>query len=117
MTLSGPRIHDTQDPGDERSGRRPQASRSTSRTSVKTILLVRLRLTRRLEAVCGEAFNVGDESQNFTVREIATIVSVRYVSRLRTVVWSSGPETAGYRVSFDKDKAHLPTCPVSGTLN
>jgi nucleoside-diphosphate-sugar epimerase len=60
------------------------------------------------EAVCGEALNVGDESQNYTVREIATIVSDTFPG-CELTFGPSGPDSRSYRVSFDKIKAHLPS--------
>ena len=59
------------------------------------------------EAVCGEAFNVGDESQNYTVREIANIVNDTFPG-CQLTFGPSGPDSRSYRVSFDKIKSHMP---------
>jgi nucleoside-diphosphate-sugar epimerase len=60
------------------------------------------------EAVCGEAFNVGDESQNYTVREIADIVSDTFPG-CDVTYGQGGPDNRSYRVSFEKIKAHMPS--------
>jgi nucleoside-diphosphate-sugar epimerase len=60
------------------------------------------------EAVCGEAFNVGDESQNYTVREIANIVNDTFPG-CELTFGPSGPDSRSYRVSFAKIKTHMPS--------
>jgi len=59
------------------------------------------------EAVAGQIFNVGDDAQNYTVRQIAEIVAAVFAgSRL-----SFGPPSAdnrSYRVAFAKIGARLP---------
>jgi nucleoside-diphosphate-sugar epimerase len=60
------------------------------------------------EAVCGEAFNVGDDAQNYTVREIAEIVG-RTFAGSEVSYGPSGPDTRSYRVSFAKIKKHMPS--------
>jgi nucleoside-diphosphate-sugar epimerase len=59
------------------------------------------------EAVCGEAFNVGAETQNYTVREIAQIVGNTFPGSMVTF-GPSGPDNRSYRVSFAKIKERLP---------
>jgi nucleoside-diphosphate-sugar epimerase len=59
------------------------------------------------EAVCAEAFNVGDESQNYTVREIAEIVNDTFPD-CDLSFGPSGPDNRSYRVSFAKIRAHMP---------
>lgn len=59
------------------------------------------------EAIHNEIFNVGDNSQNYTVREIAEIVAAVFPG----CELSLGPPSAdnrSYRVNFDKIHAHLP---------
>lgn len=59
------------------------------------------------DAVNGEIFNVGANSENYRVREIATTVA----SAFPGCEVSSGPPSAdnrSYRVSFDKIASHLP---------
>jgi nucleoside-diphosphate-sugar epimerase len=60
------------------------------------------------EAVCGEAFNVGDEAQNYAVREIAEIVA-RTFPGSEVTYGPSGPDNRSYRVSFAKIKVHMPS--------
>jgi nucleoside-diphosphate-sugar epimerase len=59
-------------------------------------------------AVCAEAFNVGDETQNYTVREIAEIVNETFPG-CELSFGPSGPDNRSYRVSFAKIKAHMPS--------
>jgi nucleoside-diphosphate-sugar epimerase len=59
------------------------------------------------EAVHGEVFNVGDNRQNYQIRDIAALVSEAYPECDVTF----GPPSAdrrSYRVSFDKIAARLP---------
>ncbi|WP_404301671.1 NAD-dependent epimerase/dehydratase family protein [Alicycliphilus denitrificans] len=59
------------------------------------------------DAVNGEVFNVGANSENYRVREIAAIVADAFPG----CEVSSGPPSAdnrSYRVSFDKIAGHLP---------
>ena len=60
------------------------------------------------EAVCGEAFNVGTEAQNYTVREIADIVGKTF-SGCEVTFGPSGPDNRSYRVSFAKIREHMPS--------
>jgi nucleoside-diphosphate-sugar epimerase len=60
------------------------------------------------EAVCGEAFNVGTEAQNYTVREIAEIVSMTFPG-CEVTYGASGPDNHSYRVSFAKIREHMPS--------
>jgi len=59
------------------------------------------------EAVCGEAFNVGTEKQNYTVREIAEITSKTFTG-CEVTYGPSGPDNRSYRVSFAKIRDHMP---------
>jgi nucleoside-diphosphate-sugar epimerase len=58
-------------------------------------------------AVCGEAFNVGNETQNYTVREIAEIVR-RTFPGCAVTYGPSGPDNRSYLVSFAKIRERLP---------
>lgn len=60
------------------------------------------------EAVCGEAFNVGAEAQNYTVREIAEIVGKTFDGS-EVTFGPSGPDNRSYRVSFAKIRKHMPS--------
>jgi nucleoside-diphosphate-sugar epimerase len=59
------------------------------------------------EAVAGEAFNVGADSENYRIREIAEIVAKTFPG-CELTVGSSGGDTRSYRVSFAKIRAHMP---------
>jgi nucleoside-diphosphate-sugar epimerase len=59
------------------------------------------------EAVAGEAFNVGADSENYRIREIAEIVAGTFPGCALTV-GPSGGDTRSYRVSFAKIREHLP---------
>lgn len=59
------------------------------------------------EAVSGEAFNVGDDGENYRIREIAEIVA-RTFPGCTLSVGESGGDTRSYRVSFAKIRAHMP---------
>lgn len=60
------------------------------------------------EAVCGEAFNVGTEFQNYTVREIAEIVRTTFPG-CEVTYGSSGPDNRSYRVAFAKIRERMPS--------
>jgi nucleoside-diphosphate-sugar epimerase len=64
-------------------------------------------LTADREAVAGEAFNVGADSENYRIREIAEIVA-RTFPGCELTVGDSGGDTRSYRVSFAKIRAHMP---------
>ena len=70
-------------------------------------LAIALALEAPKDAVHGQIFNVGDDAQNYTVREIAEIVAACFAgSKL-----SFGPPSAdnrSYRVAFGKIGEHLP---------
>lgn len=59
------------------------------------------------EAVAGEAFNVGDDAQNYQVRDIAEIVAAAFPG-CRTTYGPSGGDNRSYQVSFAKIRRHLP---------
>lgn len=58
------------------------------------------------EAVHGETFNVGDDGQNYRVREIAEIVA-EALPGCRLTVGTAGGDRRSYRVSFEKIARHL----------
>ncbi|WP_398471296.1 NAD-dependent epimerase/dehydratase family protein [Tardiphaga sp.] len=60
------------------------------------------------EAVSGEAFNVGDESQNYAVRDIAQIVKETFPDAVLTF-GAAGSDDRSYRVSFAKIKERMPS--------
>jgi nucleoside-diphosphate-sugar epimerase len=60
------------------------------------------------EAVAGHAFNVGDDNQNYRVRDIAEIVGAAFPQCRITYGPSSG-DTRSYQVSFAKIRQHLPS--------
>lgn len=59
------------------------------------------------EAVAGEAFNVGSDAQNYTVRQIAEIVAEVFPGASLSV-GRGGGDTRSYRVSFAKIAERLP---------
>jgi nucleoside-diphosphate-sugar epimerase len=58
------------------------------------------------EAIAGEAFNVGGEAQNHTLREIATLIE-KLVPQVEVKFEKSAAQEANYRVSFEKIQRHL----------
>ena len=58
-------------------------------------------------AVAGESFNVGADSGNYRIREIAEIVA-RTFPGCELTIGESGGDTRSYRVSFAKIRRHLP---------
>jgi nucleoside-diphosphate-sugar epimerase len=68
-------------------------------------MLCALRAPR--EAVAGEAFNVGADSENYRIREVAEIVAKTFPG-CELTVGDSGGDTRSYRVSFAKIRAHMP---------
>jgi nucleoside-diphosphate-sugar epimerase len=66
------------------------------------------------EAVAGEAFNVGADTENYRIREIAEIVA-RTFPGCELTVGDSGGDTRSYRVSFAKIRAHMPEFRTSWT--
>ena len=59
------------------------------------------------EAVAGESFNVGADSGNYRIREIAEIVA-RTFPGCELTVGEQGGDTRSYRVSFAKIRARMP---------
>ena len=57
--------------------------------------------------MAGEAFNVGDDGENYRIREIAEIVARTFPGCALTV-GSSGGDTRSYRVTFAKIREHMP---------
>jgi nucleoside-diphosphate-sugar epimerase len=58
-------------------------------------------------AIAGQAFNVGDDGQNYRVRDIAEIVSAAFPN-CRLTYGPSSADTRSYQVSFAKIRTHLP---------
>lgn len=59
------------------------------------------------EAVAGESFNVGADSENYRIREIAEIVA-RTFSDCTLTIGEQGGDTRSYRVSFAKIRERMP---------
>lgn len=68
---------------------------------------VRLVLEAPAEAVHAEVFNVGDNSQNYTVREIAGVVAESFPG-CQLSFGAPSADNRSYRVNFDKIRRHLP---------
>lgn len=66
------------------------------------------------DAVAGEAFNVGADTENYRIREIAEIVA-RTFPGCELTVGESGGDTRSYRVSFAKIREHMPEFRTSWT--
>ncbi len=66
------------------------------------------------EAVQGEAFNVGADSENYRIREIAEIVASTFPG-CELTIGESGGDTRSYRVSFAKIREHMPEFRTSWT--
>lgn len=60
------------------------------------------------EAVCGEAFNIGRDSENYRIREVAEIVKETVAGSTLTMAPDAGPDKRSYRVSFAKVAAAVP---------
>jgi nucleoside-diphosphate-sugar epimerase len=60
------------------------------------------------EAVSAQAFNVGDDAQNYRVSDIAEVISATFKG-CRTSFGPVGGDNRSYRVSFAKIKRHMPT--------
>lgn len=66
------------------------------------------------DAVAGESFNVGADSENYRIREIAEIVAKTFPGCALTI-GDSGGDTRSYRVSFAKIREHMPDFETSWT--
>lgn len=66
------------------------------------------------DAVAGEAFNVGADSENYRIREIAEIVAKTFPG-CELTVGALGGDTRSYRVSFAKIREHMPEFETSWT--
>ena len=60
-----------------------------------------------IDAIHGEILNIGSDSQNYRVREIAEIVAGAFPG-CETTFGTQGADNRSYRVSFDKLAKHLP---------
>jgi nucleoside-diphosphate-sugar epimerase len=70
-------------------------------------LAAALALEAPRDRVHGESFNVGDDSQNYRIRDIAEIVARNFPGCAVTFGSSNG-DNRSYRVSFEKIRRHLP---------
>ncbi len=59
------------------------------------------------DSVAGQIFNVGDDAQNYTVRQIAEIVASEF-SGARLSFGPPSADNRSYRVAFAKIRQHLP---------
>lgn len=60
-----------------------------------------------IDAIHGQILNIGSDSQNYRVREIAEIVADAFPG-CTTTFGTQGADNRSYRVSFDKLAKHLP---------
>lgn len=68
---------------------------------------IRCALEAPVDAVHGQIFNVGSDSQNYRVRDIAEIVAKAFPG-CKTTFGTQGSDNRSYRVSFAKISKHLP---------
>jgi nucleoside-diphosphate-sugar epimerase len=68
---------------------------------------IELTLRAPADAIRGEIFNVGDDSQNYRVREIAEIIAARFAG-CAISFGESDSDNRSYRVSFRKIRERLP---------
>ncbi len=68
---------------------------------------IRCALEAPVDAVNGEVFNVGRNTENYRIRELAEIVAEVFPG-CEVTVGQSGGDNRSYRVSFDKIHAKLP---------
>ncbi len=59
------------------------------------------------DAVSGEAFNVGDDAQNYRVREIAEVIAATFPG-CRMTFGVASADNRSYQVSFAKIRKHMP---------
>jgi len=68
---------------------------------------IELTLRAPADRVRGEAFNVGDDAQNYRVRQIAEIVAAAFPG-CSISFGAPSADNRSYRVSFEKIRKHLP---------
>mgnify|MGYP000850279436 FL=1 len=65
-------------------------------------------ITAPLEAVHGQAFNVGRTDENYRIRDLAQIVQETVPGSTVEIASGAGPDTRCYRVDFDKLPRRVP---------
>jgi nucleoside-diphosphate-sugar epimerase len=60
------------------------------------------------DAVCNEAFNVGQTAHNYRIRDLAEIVAAVVPGCTIEFAEDAGPDKRSYRVSFEKIRSRLP---------
>jgi nucleoside-diphosphate-sugar epimerase len=60
------------------------------------------------DAVCNEAFNVGQTAHNYRIRDLAEIVAAVVPGCTIEFAEDAGPDKRSYRVSFEKIRSKLP---------
>lgn len=68
---------------------------------------ISLALEAPIDAVHGQILNIGSNTQNYRVREVAEIVAKTFPG-CKTTFGTQGADNRSYRVSFDKLGKHLP---------
>jgi nucleoside-diphosphate-sugar epimerase len=63
-----------------------------------------------VDAVRGDAFNIGSNSQNYRIRELADIVRARLPACEVEVAAGASPDHRSYRVDFSKFERSFPSC-------
>ena len=62
------------------------------------------------EVVCGQAFNIGSDAQNYRIRELAEIVHDRLPQCEVTFAEGASADPRSYRVDFSKFESAFPDC-------
>ena len=73
-------------------------------------------LTAPVEAIHNQAFNVGRQSENFRIREVAELVAAVVPNSTVTFAPGASPDTRNYRVDFTKIETQLPGYKPTWTL-
>jgi nucleoside-diphosphate-sugar epimerase len=60
------------------------------------------------DAVCGEVYNVGQDQENYQIRDIAEVVALTVPGSTVEITGEHGPDRRSYRVSFAKIAGQLP---------
>lgn len=59
------------------------------------------------KVVNGQIFNIGSDSQNYQIKQLAELVATSLTSKSPEIQWYGDPDGRSYRVSFDKAKNNL----------
>jgi nucleoside-diphosphate-sugar epimerase len=68
-----------------------------------------------VEAIAGEAFNIGSAEQNYRIRDLADVVQRRLPACEVTFAGDASPDPRSYRVDFSKFASAFPECTFEWT--